>query len=78
MTHFISSPFTQAGTQHSRHRDPIAEMSSLVVTENTVGAFISIGLFVIVWAYLPFVRPYLAGTLLAGGIFGSFLWLKRR
>lgn len=78
MTHFISSPFTQAGTQHSHRRDPIAEMSSLVVTENTVGAFISIGLFVIVWAYLPFVRPYLAATLLAGGLIGSALWLKRR
>lgn len=78
MTHFISSPFAQAGTQHSHHRDPIAEMSSLVVTENTVGAFISIGLFVIVWAYLPFVRAYLAATLLAGGIFGSILRFKQR
>lgn len=53
-------------------------MSSLVVTENTVGAFISIGLLVIVWAYLPIVRVYLAATLLAGGLLGSALWLKRR
>lgn len=78
MTRFLSSPFAQAGTEHSHHRDPIAEMSSLVVTENTVGAFISIGLLVIVWAYLPIVRVYLAATLLAGGLLGSALWLKRR
>jgi hypothetical protein len=78
MTRLISSPFTQAGTQHSHHRDPIAEMSSLVVTESTVGGFISIGLFLIVWAYLPFVRLYLAATLIAGGVLGSALWLKRR
>jgi hypothetical protein len=78
MTRFISSPFTQAGTQHSHHRDPIAEMSSLVVTESTVGGFISIGLLLIVWAYLPFARPYLAAALVGGRVFGLALWLKRR
>jgi len=78
MTRFISSPFAQAGTQHSHRRDPIGEMSSLVATESTVGGFISIGLFLIVWAYLPFVRPYFAATPIAGSVFGSALWLKRR
>ncbi|HXX43788.1 MAG TPA: hypothetical protein VEJ38_03610 [Candidatus Acidoferrales bacterium] len=53
-------------------------MSSLVVTESTVGGFISVGLFLIVWAYLPFIRPYLAASLIAGGVFGFALWLKRR
>jgi len=43
MTRFISSPFAQAGTQHSHHRDPIAEMSSLVVMESAVGGVISSG-----------------------------------
>lgn len=59
-------------------RDPIWTMSTLVVTGSAVGGVLSIGLFVLVWAALPEVRPILIAALAVGGLFGLFLWLRRR
>jgi len=53
-------------------------MGSLVITGSAVGGVLSIGLFVIVWGYLPVVRPFLIGSLVVGGIFGFILWVRRQ
>jgi CHASE2 domain-containing sensor protein len=62
----------------SRRRDPIAEMSSIYVTGSAIGVVLSVGLFVIVWGFLPVVRPFLVAALAVGAIVGLVLWLRHR
>jgi hypothetical protein len=62
----------------SQGRDPAAKMGNLVITGSAVGGLLSIGLFVIVWGYVPVVRPFLIGALVVGGIFGFILWVRRQ
>ena len=64
--------------EFSQHRDPIAKMSSLVVTGSAVGGVLSLGLLAIIWTALPVVRPFLVATLAVGGVFGFILWFRRR
>ena len=64
--------------EFSQGRDPAAKMGSLVITGSAVGGFLSIGLFVVVWGYLPVVRWFLIGALAVGGIFGFILWIRRQ
>ncbi|HXQ27414.1 MAG TPA: hypothetical protein VN822_13475 [Candidatus Acidoferrales bacterium] len=66
------------GDEPRQGRDPIANMSSLVITGSAIGGVLSIGLFVVVWGALPVARPFLIAALAAGGIFGFILWLRRR
>jgi len=62
----------------SQSRDPIWSMSTLVVTGSVVGGVLSLGLLVIIWGYLPVVRPFLIAALAVGGVLGFILWLRRR
>jgi len=64
--------------EFSQQRDPIAKMSSLVVTGSAVGGILSLGLLVIIWTALPVVRPFLVAVLSVGAVFGGILWFRRR
>jgi len=59
-------------------RDPLIEIGSLRITGSAIGGVLSLGLFIIVWGALPVTRPFLAAALVAGGVFGLILWLRRR
>ena len=61
----------------SESRDPIRTMCTLVVTGSAFGGVLSFGLFVIVWAALAEVRPFLIAALAVGGVFGLVLWHRR-
>jgi hypothetical protein len=78
MTYTTSRRAAERQEECSQGRDPAAKMGSLVITGSAVGGVLSIGLFVIVWGYLPVVRPFLIGSLVVGGIFGFILWVRRQ
>jgi hypothetical protein len=72
---------SREGTVHdecSQGRDPLEKMGSLVVTGSAVGGVLSIGMFIIIWVALPFVRPFLAAAIVVGSVFGLVLWLIHR
>ncbi len=64
--------------EFSQQRDPIANMSSLVITGSAVGGVLSLGLLAIIWTALPVVRPFLVAALVVGAVFGGILWFRRR
>jgi len=78
MKHAAYRRITASHDEFSQQRDPIAKMSSLVITGSAVGAVLSLGLLVIIWGYLPVVRPFLIAALAVGGVLGFVLWFKRR
>jgi hypothetical protein len=78
MTHSSARRAAETQDECSQGRDPAAKMGNLVITGSAVGGPLSIGLFVIVWGYLPVVRPFLIGALVVGGIFGFILWFRRQ
>jgi hypothetical protein len=71
-------PIATYREEPARARDPLIEIGSLAITGHAVGAVLCVGMFIMVWAGLPDVRPILGGALAAGTIFGFVLWLKRR
>jgi len=62
----------------SPRHDPFEKMGSLVITGSAIGGVLSIGLIVVVWGYLPEVRPFLVAALAVGATFGLVLWFRRR
>lgn len=64
--------------EFAQRRDPAAKMGSLVITGSSIGAVLSIGMFIIVWGALPVVRPFLIASIGLGVIFGAVLWVRRR
>jgi hypothetical protein len=61
------------------HRpDPLIEIGALHVSDNPMGAVLSIGMLVIVWGALPVVRPFLVAAIGLGVLFGAVLWVRRR
>jgi hypothetical protein len=48
------------------------------LTGHPVGLVVVLGLFLMALLGLPESRWFLIGTLLLGGIFGFFLWLRHR
>ena len=69
-----------APTHHgfAHHRDAAAEIGSLVITGDPIGAVLSIGMFIIVWNALPVVRLFLVAAIGLGAIYGAALWVRRR
>jgi hypothetical protein len=74
----LSPRFVVRHHQFADRRDPLNEIGSLVVTDNPIGAVLSIGMFFIVWTALPVVRPFLIAAIGLGIIFSVVLWVRRR
>ena len=62
----------------AHRRDPLIEIGSLNVSDNPIGAVLSIGLLVIVWGSLPVVRPFLVAAIGLGVLYSAVLWVRRR
>jgi hypothetical protein len=78
MRESLSSRFAVRHDPSADRRDPLNEIGSLVVTDNPIGAVLSIGMFFIVWTALPVVRPFLIAAIGLGIIYGAVLWVRRR
>jgi len=61
------------------HRDrPEVQMGTLWITASWIGAFLALGLAVMVYESLPETRLFLSGSLAAGVVIGVVLWWKHR
>jgi len=61
------------------HRDrPEVQMGTLWITASWIGAFLALGLAVMVYESLPETRLFLLGSLAAGVVIGVVLWWKHR
>jgi hypothetical protein len=78
MRQSLSSAFSVRRHESLNRRDPLNEIGSLVVTDNPIGAVLSIGMFIIVWGALPVVRPFLIAAIGLGVIYSAVLWVRRR
>jgi hypothetical protein len=74
----LSSAFAIRRRESAERRDPASEIGSLVVTDNPIGAVLSIGMFIIVWGALPVVRPFLIAAIGLGVTYSAVLWVRRR
>ena len=78
MRQSLSSAFAIRHRESAQRRDPATKIGSLVVTDNPIGAVLSIGMFIIVWSALPVVRSFLVAAIGLGVIYSAALWVRRR
>jgi hypothetical protein len=57
---------------------PEVQISTLWITTSWVGAVLSVGLWIMVYAALREARPFLLGALGLGILIGLLLWLRHR